>query len=133
MNDPIITDLIQKLAERLVHNTRCYLRDCDETENAETGGNRDSANDNEYVYHMATTDIEDSFQDDLCNAVAELLGIVDEDESDEPSIVTPTMLGRGMLCHQCETTTKCVKVNLPKPNAVDPTETYTLECGHTVI
>lgn len=28
---------------------------------------------------------------------------------------------------------KVVRVNAPSPRAADPTETYTLSCGHTII
>ncbi len=38
-----------------------------------------------------------------------------------------------LFCGRCGIWSDVVRVNAPVRNSADPTETYTLQCGHTVI
>lgn len=44
-----------------------------------------------------------------------------------------SMLGTALHCPNCKCESKVKKVNAANMRHADPTETYTLECGHTVI
>lgn len=44
-----------------------------------------------------------------------------------------SMVGEMMYCERCKTQKRCVKVIPANMQHADPTEAYTLECGHTVI
>jgi hypothetical protein len=52
----------------------------------------------------------------------------DEDEDEPFSIV-----GRSITCPQCKCSQPVERVNAANMRHADPTETYTLKCGHTVI
>ena len=43
------------------------------------------------------------------------------------------MIGCTLYCYECKCVSLVIKVNVANMSHADPTETYTLKCGHTVI